>query len=194
MFGTRRRFLAALGTTYASTFAGCSFSTLSGVSNYPIGESIERNGVRVTFNKYITSGNAIAVISGGINPRKETHIAPTGAEYIFAHFTVEHVGEQRRNLPNRGMNPPTNQSFKPDYKGESLERPQLDVISDGFELNGEEMAKYASSYYGENLDGRVYDGKASGWLANTISADFEPSDATYDVSYGDGTTTWKFTS
>lgn len=193
MIETRRRFLAALGTTSITTFAGCSIPVLSGESVHPVGDSVSRDGVSVTFEEYFTTSKAIAVIKGGANPREEPHKAPAGAEFIFARFTVEHVGEQRRKFPSRGNNPPSNQSFKPYYKGEYLERPQLDIISDGFVVNGEDLAKYDQVYHNKNLDGQVYEGKMSGWLANTIPAGFEPSDATYEVSYAGGTTTWKFT-
>jgi hypothetical protein len=193
MFGTRRQFLAALGTTGATTSAGCSLPVLSSASNQPIGESVSRNGIRATFEEYITTDRAIAVITEGSSPREEQHEAPSGAVFLFSHFIVEHVGENQRNLPTRGLNPPTNQAFRPYYKEELLERPQLDVISDGFKVNGEDLAKYHQVYYDKGLNGSVYDGKVSGWLVNTIPADFESTEATYEVSYGDGTTTWRFT-
>jgi hypothetical protein len=188
----RRRFLTALGTTSVATFAGCGFPGLIGDDDvHPIGESVSRNGISVSFEKYRSLKTTTISLRGA--PTTESREAPRGAEFLFAYFHVEHVGEQRKSLPKRGNYPPSNDPFVPYYKEEELERPQIDKISESFRVSGESLRHYDDIYNSKNLDGQVYDGEASGWLVNTIPADFETSETTYEVSYGGGTTTWKFT-
>lgn len=184
-----------IGSTAIFSTSGCMSTGLISDEKIPMGEGVPINGILVTFDEYRTSPSVTGIIEpvqDRADPERREYSAPPGATYLFARFTVEHVGENPRRFPKRVFGSAGNQAFKPYYRDEILDQPMLDEIADKFEIQDEVLPNYVYMLWEKGLQHEVYDGKVSGWLANTITEDFNPSQARYEVSYGDGKTVWSF--
>lgn len=184
-----------IGTATLCSISGCTSTSLIPNEKKSIGEAVAINGIQVTFEEYTTSASVTAIIEpvqDGVEARRKEYSAPPGATYLLARFTVEHVGENARRFPKRVFGKVGNQAFKPYYRDEILDQPDLDQFADKFEVNGIVLPHYVYMLFEKGLQNEIYDGKVSGWLSNTIPENFEPSQAKYEVHYGSGKTVWGF--
>ncbi len=185
----RRTFLAAGVSGVAFTFSGCAeVQSLVGEGSKPLGEAVVHDGVEVTVDDYVSA--TTVGFENSTNGYVLEKTAPDGATYLLTHMTVRHVGENEREFPVRGISRPRQDQIKMTYNGESLHSPREEETSVRMHTEGEQYPCYIPNVPRQP----VYEGSASGWLCNEITAEFDLADLTCEVSWGGSSTTWVYSS
>lgn len=185
----RRRELLT-STVLASVLPGCTSQledTLGGNRAYEVGESVERDGLKVGVLEWDVADNATRFIS---NDAKKRVTSPQGARILLIRIHSGVIGNNPREFPAFSHKQVMDSDIRVYNDGERVDGVYLWSTREYFLANGKQYQSY--EYLLDQSPGEVYPGaEIDGWVGVLVAENFEPEEVSVELSWRGSVNKWE---